>query len=569
MRRWLFLVAAFLLTAAASPKPAAFELIVNPRWNEAGAYTALDVTVRFDGEADGETEIVLPDEWGGQDKLYLAVRDLTLENGTLSETRAPHLRLARHAPGARLSLTYRIVEDAAGPPPKEAGGNDYRPMLRAKFFHVLGNTIVVRPARLDAKSPAVFNIGAMPAGATFASDLQHADMGRALDFNDIMESILVGGDFRIIDAGGGMRLAMRGAYTRSDESWRLGFERIARAVLGYWRAQSEPYLVTIVPVEGLPPGSISIGGTGRSDAFAFFASPGSADEMIDRVMTHEMIHSWIPRRIGAMPMEQEQLNYWLSEGFTDWATLRIMARTEGVSVSRVVDVFNEWLHDYESSSVRAAPNAEILAKFWSDNRVQQLPYRRGMLFAHYLDHRVRAATHGAKDFDDVLYWMQARAARSGPDMTAAKLLPQAMRAVARIDIRADLDRFIEKGEPIVLPPDIFPACGTVTEVKRQPFHRGFDIEATQKNNDVIAGVRVDGPAYRAGMRDGMVLLRRSGGEIGNPDLEIAYDVMDGQTPRTLRYMPRGEGEERFRRLALRANFSEEDAAACRRQFAGN
>jgi predicted metalloprotease with PDZ domain len=82
------------------------------------------------------------------------------------------------------------------------------------------------------------------------------------------------------------------------------------------------------------------------------------------------------------------------------------------------------------------------------------------------------------------------------------------------------------------------------------FHRGFDIEATQASNNVITGVDATHPAYAAGMRDGMVLIRRDGGEIGNAELEITYVVRDGDTERRLSYMPRDSETFTEQRLVL-------------------
>lgn len=564
---WAAPLAALALMGAA-PEQLPVDLVMRPVTDAQGGYSALDISLSFQGERDGETELKLPNEWGGHDHLYKAVRDLRLSEGTLSETALPHIRLARHAPGARLTLSYRIVDDSNGPPAKEVGGNDYRPIIKPGYFHVLGDAIMVHPSKQEGETPARFRIEGLPRGATFASDMEHGETRRALQFSDLMESVSVGGDFRIVNAGEGMRLAIRGAWERSDEDWRSAFVKIADAERSYWGAGDENYLVTVMQITGLSPGHTSIGGTGRSDAFAFFATPNARGETIDRIMVHEMMHTWIPRRIGSMPQDKEQLDYWLSEGFTDWATFRIMARSGLVSAQAWAAAFNEMLKAYDTSPVQAAPNSLILEKFWSDNIVQKLPYQRGMLFAIYLDWRVRSATRGAKDFDDVLLAMQKRALRARDGVTAAKLLPEAVRAVARIDIRRDLARFIQAGEIAPLPTDVFSPCGALQMIERAPFHRGFDIEATQANNDIVAGVRVNGPAYAAGLRDGMILVRRSAGEIGNSQKEIAYDVLDGATPRTMRYFPAGEGQERFRQLAIAAGLDQQASAACLRRLGG-
>ena len=66
----------------------------------------------------------------------------------------------------------------------------------------------------------------------------------------------------------------------------------------YWGSDAGRYLVTIIPFAPPGPGATSIGGTGRGDAFAFFATTNALPEMLDRLMAHEMAHSWVNVRIG-------------------------------------------------------------------------------------------------------------------------------------------------------------------------------------------------------------------------------------------------------------------------------
>jgi hypothetical protein len=60
----------------------------------------------------------------------------------------------------------------------------------------------------------------------------------------------------------------------------------------------------------------------------------------------------------------------------------------------------------------------------------------------------------------------------------------------------------------------------------------------------------------------MVLLRRDAGEIGNADLEIAYVVRDGETERTLRYMPRGHGTYTLQQLEPSSDLEGERLSQC-------
>jgi predicted metalloprotease with PDZ domain len=536
------------------------------------AYAGLDARFTFRGCASGRTIVNLPANWGGETELYKAIRDVKIvRGGRMEKIEVPWQRVVLHKPNATIALSYRVVDDAASASshPKETGG-DYRARFTKTHFHLMGNTFVPQSECVPLSTPARFEIVGMPKGASFASDLEHQSMGRKLTQGDLVESILVGGDFRVIDAGGGARLGIRGNWSTSDSVWTEKFNAISRAQRAYWRASDEPFLVTIQQSPDQGPGSVSVGGTGRSDAFAFHATPNAPLETIVKIMSHEMMHTWVPRAIGLLPRKDEPLSYWLSEGFTDWVSWRVLVRGGLWQPEDFVVAFNEAMKDYDASPVRAAPNQTILEKFWTDQPAQRLPYQRGMLLATYWDGVVQRATNSAKRLDDVLFEMQrlAKIDEGKEDRSAPILIREAMKNVAGIDITNDIERFVDAGEPVTIDEQHFTPCGSFALQERRKFHRGFDIEATLKNDYAITGTIVNGPAYNAGLRDGMKLVGRRGGQLGDSRKEIGYEVIDQGEKKTFRYMPEGDGVESLRELAIAANLSPEDRARCVQRLGG-
>jgi hypothetical protein len=66
----------------------------------------------------------------------------------------------------------------------------------------------------------------MPKGQVFASDLEHQVKGRSLTMADLKEGVLVGSDFRVINAGSGARMAIRGQWPQADAQWRDSFTQM-------------------------------------------------------------------------------------------------------------------------------------------------------------------------------------------------------------------------------------------------------------------------------------------------------------------------------------------------------
>jgi predicted metalloprotease with PDZ domain len=526
---------------------------------ENGDLTAVQIDLSFRGEADGESDLRLPDSWGGQNELWRSVQAIEIVSGAtnLRNGEQPNQRILTNRPNARVHVRYRVIQDWDGVPRAELG-NSYRATIQPSYFHLIGNAVLVTPGAANNDSPVRFRVRHLPRGWSFASDLQHP----RLTLEKVWSSVIVGGDFRILrDPHSNVQLAIRGAWSFEDRQLLDQAAGIISAHRRFWNDPRSPYLVTVLQLAG-PEGWVSVGGTGLDDAFAFFATPNGEQDTIIRTLAHESFHTWVPGQIGDLPQDDQALQYWLSEGFTDFYTARMLVRGGLWTPEQFAADLNEGLLAYAQSPVRTAPNSRILADFWTDRDVQRMPYLRGRLLAMIWDARLRQNGRG---FDDVVHAMRARAAHGG--QYAEEVFVASAPALG-LDLGADIQTYVTNGEAILLPEDLLAPCGRLATREALVFHRGFDIQATQANNNIIAGVDPGLPAYAAGLRDGMVLIRRDGGEIGNAEIEIAYVVRDGDTERTFRYMPRGRGTFTTQRLELVQNLEGEHLAQCLSAIAG-
>ncbi len=554
----LFALVLALLVCSAQVPSQRIEYTLTPLLRN-GALEAVQIDLVFRGQGDGETELRLPDSWGGQEELWRGIDALSIISGAqMRDGEAVNERVLTHAPNARIHVRYRVIQDWEGAP-NARQGNAYRPVIQPTYFHLIGDAALVTPD-LHLATPVRVRTRGMPRGWSFASDLQHP----GLSLGRVWASVTVGGDYRIHRGQDrNIRVAIRGDWTFTDQAFTAQVNEIVTGHRRFWSDRSSPYLVTVTQIEQPEPGWLSVGGTGLDDAFAFFATPNGEARLIARTLAHESFHTWIPGRIGGAPQEDEAAQYWLSEGFTDFYTGRMLVREGLWTPQEFADDLNEMLAAYALSPVRAEPNTRILADFWSDREVQRLPYQRGRLLATIWDARLRA--HG-RDLDDAMLEMRERALAGDP-AKAAEMFPIVAAAMG-VDVSDDIETYVEAGAPVTLPEDIFAPCGRVLSEDRPVFHRGFDIAATQANNNVIAGVDPELPAYAAGMRDGMVLIRRDGGQIGDATQEITYIVRDGETERAITYVPRGRGTFLLQRLVIDTPLEGERYAQCRAILGG-
>jgi predicted metalloprotease with PDZ domain len=276
------------------------------------------------------------------------------------------------------------------------------------------------------------------------------------------------------------------------------------------------------------------------------------------------MHSWVPIELGGMPEEDEAVDYWFSEGFDDYLASKVLLRAGIWSLAEWAADKNETLLRYGTSPAKSIKADGIAARFWTDQAVQQVSYDRGHLLAAKLDSEIAARSAGKQSLESVLR-AQRQAAQNSTELATA-LFRKVLREQTGIDIESDLERYARRGEPLLLPADLFGDCGRLVAVRRREFDRGYDAAATREAGGIIAGVVPDGPAFAAGLRDGMRLIRREAGKIGDSTVELAYRVSDEAGEKVFRFLPEGKAEFEVQHLELVA--TPEQEAGCRVRLGG-
>ncbi|MBV8687151.1 MAG: hypothetical protein JOZ90_14910 [Alphaproteobacteria bacterium] len=519
----------------------------------------LAVELRFAGDRDGETQIHLPDAWAGSKALWRGISDLTVEGGRVSGEGAD--RTIRHRPGAPLVVRYRVASGGGG---VEPSGEKARPTVDPDWFFFHGEGVFAT-VEGRALGPATFRWGKIPAGWTAVSDLDHL-RGRTTTADQVVESAAVGGKrlavaIRIIGRAP-LRVAIVGDWGFPADALAERMARIMAAEHGFWGEPAGPFVVTLAPLAA-EPGVISSTGTGRGDGFSLLSTPGFALDQATRLLAHEYMHHWVPGLIGGQPEEGQAREFWFSEGFDDYLTSRTLLGSGLWSFEDYLADLNRVLLRYQTSPARAATGADIAAKFWEDQNVEQIPYDRGHLLALAVDARIRAASGGRKSLDDVLR-AQRQAARTAK-LTGAPLFLATLKRVTGLDMTGEILRTADGAAGPALPADALEPCARIEPRPRRAFSRGFDLAATQAAHMSLRGVDPSGPAFAAGLRDNMRILKREAGEIGDSTKEIAYRVEDAGVERVIRYRPEGKETIVVQQAVPASSF---DEGLCRRLLGG-
>lgn len=544
------LAALLLAPALVAPAPAPVDYVVTPRVGP-GGLAALEVSVSLTGDADGTTTIALPDRWAGSAGLYEAVRDLEVTGGTLAAGEGAAQRNIVHRPGAALVLRYRLEPPAAADP-----GLDYekaRPVLRPDWFYVHGEGGFIAPEGRGA-APARFRWGALPPGWQAAGTLDAPDRARTVD--GVVNSILIGGtDLRLLERSAGgrpVRLALRGRWSFGDAALADAVARIVEAENLYLASPAIPYLVTLAPLTGGETGAISTGGTGRAGGFALASTNNVGLDRFLFTLAHEYGHRWFGHGFGPTAAP-EGIEYWFTEGFGDYAAGRVLVRAGLWREEDFARHLNRLLLRYRSSAALELSNPVLAERFWGDPAAMQMPYDRGHLFALILDP------------DGAVTAALRRMAAASADFPAAET--QSARFLRAFGPPPGLEAMLA-GTPLVLPGDLFAACGRIEWAEQPVYDPGYVAE-DRADGRYFTRVGESGPAWAAGLRPGMRYVRRVSFEPGDATVPIVMRVADAAGERELSWLPAGDRRVRFQRLRLRDLSTAAARRACRARLAGN
>lgn len=100
------------------------------------------------------------------------------------------------------------------------------------------------------------------------------------------------------------------------------------------------------------------------------------------------------------------------------------------------------------------------------------------------------------------------------------------------------------------------------------FDRGWDPQATTNAGNVITGLRDDSPAYAAGLRNGMKIVKREFGQPGDSRVEYGLRVLIDGKEQVIKFMPVGKGMVTLQTVTLAKDMDDAKRAACVKSMSG-
>lgn len=451
-----------------------------------------------------------------------------------------------------INLSYEICQKPGNP------AHVHDTIVRKDLVHTTGYGLFVVPNALkDAENKKIeFNItwkNFPKEWETLSSYGTEKSLKFTTDVPHLLHAIYVAGNLRIhqiSNPNNPVYLSLYGNFDLKDDLIISDLSEIIKTQRSFFNDYDLPYYA-ISLIEGDDPNSM--GGTALHNSFTMYISKG-VNKRIYVFFAHEHLHTWIGGKISNN--EQEELNYWWTEGFTDYYSRVLALRSGGISTEEFISECNEFFRNYYLSPVLNEPNTRIKRDFWKDDNVGKLPYYRGFVFAIYLNYLIKK-NNPDNSLDNVMLDLFKNAkhkefSSSYFKSIVKKYIPQG--------INKEISEFIDQGKTIELK-DVAMFL-PIEKTTMGSHHLGFNKQAFLQEK-IIKNIDIRSNAYKTGLRNGDKVLDavcNGSKEPNDPDKVITVKAAN----KTFEFRP--EHPDKRNIYLFKSNLSAEDKIKIKKFF---
>lgn len=505
--------------------------------------TLLKLKMNFKASADGETILLYQDKGWGQDSLHNTLSALKLLNteATITKQRDSGWIIINHPKGLKeLEFEYTLKQDTKG---DLTTRKTYRPIVTPEYFHVFAHNLLMLPKHIVRPEKSTFNVTVSWEG--FPKDYQIVNSFGSNEKTQLIEDIkeeeihsavFVGGDFRVHNINiknKNVVFAIRGDWEVFADSTMLNIlKKTVRSQRDLWQDHTQDYFaITMIPT--IQKRGSGFQGTGLTQSFAVNATNNKNLEVKGLVylFNHELQHNWTGSTIKN---DNEEEQYWFSEGFTDYYTLKNITKSKvnDLDASYFISEFNTFVKELYISPAKNMANSELTYEtFWSGKEgVQKLPYRRGALLAFYLDNKIKHDSNGKKNLDNVLLEFKNDAINKDQKITHPYFI-ETVNKYLKDDIKSFFNTHIEDGK-LYDYAQIFNEFDYEFNPTVKVFDLGFEFSEDRKK---VKSIDETSNAYKAGLRAGDKLTQIS--YYRSTQYEAEFTIMRNKKEIEVKYLP--------------------------------
>lgn len=353
----------------------------------------------------------------------------------------------------KIRVEYDILDTATVK--KDVRKELFRPIIQNNYFYSHGVNLFLNPQFRDSSKKGTVSIKweQRPNFPLFYGfDPENAGKKKALSTVDsVMFSLITGASDLTVDQfelnGIQNYIVLRGGEKEmhNRQAIRDYFTHFNQSIRKYWDDYSDKCFSLIL--QPFLEADHNIGGV----AFATgFIGKYKADTIVTahRIYTisHEIGHHWVGHQL-----EMNIKDQWFGEGFNDYHTFTTLIGAGLMTAKEFGDRMNDIFKLHYSSAIRNTPNDSVFKNYWKMGDYNKLPYRRGAIFAFYLDNKIRLASNGDKTIRDLLRSLAAfrKTKPAKYEITVDDFTAQASAFLPKAQLISIIDEYLMKGSPII------------------------------------------------------------------------------------------------------------------------
>lgn len=405
------------------------ELTYNFSLKEDGQNTRLVIMVSLFMPSD-RIFLQLPNRFLREERLYdrLEHMEVISDNAELREHERPDYKLLLGTKGQKVTVRYYLK--ATSPFGTVHRDSFSAPLIHADFFMFVGQMALILPASLSS-NPKSFTIRLnweMPIDFrvynSYAAKTRHQII--TTSGIDLWDSVFFGGsnirERDLMINGKPVIVTFEGTWDKiSDDKFVETVYRLIKTQRDAWKDNDFPYFL----VNFLSMGEGCTGnqghkyaGTAHKNSFrAFFPRDCALEPSMKQLISHELMHNWIGKKIK-MGEERGHIDgKFFTEGLTDYFGRKFAYKAGVISQEEYFDTLNRVLWNYQVSKERQAPLKKLVEHMYkrpfTNQDLEQLPYQQGELLALQLNKKIKEKTNFEKSLDNVILDMLAQAEDEG------------------------------------------------------------------------------------------------------------------------------------------------------------
>ena len=547
---------------------------VKPRYDSTPR--RLDVELSFPAEGRRESWLRLQPGWAGIKDFGVALAPAPDQQAGVRLLPGDNVNRwkVEHGPEGRVSVSYQVRSalDDSDDGKVQSQEQLYRAQVGANWFQFFGYGVLtsveawgdMRSGRMcltlmQADGEAAPLLGSYFDGQAHARADAELQGTHAL----LRHAFYAGGSgWRIMERtlpGGMVVTGSRGKHALEDTRFADQVAQLLEVHRRFWGDSGSPRQTVVRTPNNSPNNN---GGTLVHETAVLHVSQnfGPSNESFEFLIGHENLHQWFPSRLGGREsgsVEQAAQHYWLSEGFTDYYTHRLLLAGGLWTLDRYAGLLTRTLRGYWRSPARNATAESIAPRFFSDRDAGRQMYARGEILAMGWDRELRAKSPAGLDglVRSLLLPDKQAAEAEVARERVLKALTNELGPRPREQVRAH----VAEGRSFELDENLAGPCFSLGWNDVPRWVLGFDMNSLSSGANKASGVVVDGPAYQAGLRENMALKGWSvfGGDTAK---EVVLEVKTEDGDKELRYLPVDGSGDRLPTLAVRPGASAD--AAC-------